>query len=302
MLRRFGLPILLLMTWSSNLIAQRYVGLNVDNDLYFGIDRYYSSGIFFEFGKLLKKPQDSLSKWGYVSRHWTIGQEINTPSFRYTESLSNMDYPYNGWLFLGYKKERFQHPDLGYGWGVQFGTTGAEASLAKVLQNTYHIYILNLDPLTWTSSLPQAFHLNGNASFFWGKRLGNKLKWVHHNQVQAGTFRTSLRSRFGFQTGKLPGLPFFGNRLEQLDNGVSFFLGMVLEYNIHDFSLSGSGFRNNTPFQLTANPLRNIYQAGFMYFKTPFRVHVLLNNSSAYIEGQRYNRHPFLNISMSYLF
>ena len=84
------------MTWSSSLTAQRYVGLNVDNDLYFGIDRYYSSGIFFEFGKLLKKPQDSLSKWGYVSRHWTIGQEINTPSFRYTASLSNMDYPYNG--------------------------------------------------------------------------------------------------------------------------------------------------------------------------------------------------------------
>ena len=27
--------------------AQRYVSLNVDNDLYFGIDRYYSSGIFW---------------------------------------------------------------------------------------------------------------------------------------------------------------------------------------------------------------------------------------------------------------
>ena len=80
------------------------------------------------------------------------------------------------------------------------------------------------------------------------------------------------------------------------------FLGMILEYNVHDYSLSGSGFRNNTPFKLTPNPLRNIYQVGFMYFKIPFRVHVLLNNSSAYIEGQRYNRHPFLNISMSYLF
>ena len=86
-----------------SLAAQSYLGFNVDNDLYFGIDRYYSSGIFLEFGVLVNTPKDSLSKWGYVSRHWTLGQEINTPSLRQTEIISEMDYPYNGSLFLGYK-------------------------------------------------------------------------------------------------------------------------------------------------------------------------------------------------------
>jgi hypothetical protein len=302
LLWRFSLSIVFLTTVSSSLIAQSYVGLNVDNDLYFGIDRYYSSGIFLEFGVLVNTPKDSLSKWGYVSRHWTLGQEINTPSLRQTEIISEMDYPYNGSLFLGYKKERFQHPDLGYGWGIQFGTSGANASLAKFLQNTYHTLLLNLKPLTWAFSLPQAFHLNGNGSFYWGKKLGKATKWVTHNHLQLGTFRTSLRSRFGLQVGKLPGLPFFGNRLEQFQNGVSFFLGMVLEYSTHDYSLSGSAFRNNTPFQLQAIPFRNIYQAGLIYFRSPLKLHVLLNNSSAFIEGQRYNRHPYLNITLSYLF
>ena len=42
--------------------AQKYIGLNVDNDLYFKSDRYYSSGIFLEYGKLKSRLSDTLSK------------------------------------------------------------------------------------------------------------------------------------------------------------------------------------------------------------------------------------------------
>ena len=55
-----------LITFSS---AQKYIGLNVDNDLYFKSDRYYTSGIFVEYGKLNKKSSDSLYKWNYISKH-----------------------------------------------------------------------------------------------------------------------------------------------------------------------------------------------------------------------------------------
>ena len=148
--------------------AQKYIGLNVDNDLYFKSDRYYSSGIFVEYGKLTKKSSDSLSKWNYISKHWTIGQEINTPSIGSTSLISRMDYPYSGWLYLGYRQEYFQDPDFGYGLGFQIGTTGANESLAKFFQNTYHVNLLNLDPLTWAVSIPQALHFNINGSFFLG--------------------------------------------------------------------------------------------------------------------------------------
>ena len=82
-----------------------------------------------------------------------------------------MDYPYNGWLFFGFKKEFFKSPNQGYGWGIQLGTTGAEASLAKFFQNTYHTYIINAKELTWALSIPQAFHLNSNLSFLSGDVL-----------------------------------------------------------------------------------------------------------------------------------
>ena len=278
------------------------MALNVDNDLYFGTDRYYSSGIFFEFGSLKKVSSDSLSKWSYVSKNWRFGQEINTPALGQTESLLKMDYPYNGWLFLGFKKELFIRPDLGYGWGIQFGTTGADLSLAKFFQNTYHIHILNLEPLTWAWSIPQAFHINFNSSIFLGKRIVEKIKWVNTNQIQTGTFRTSVQSRFGLQFGSLPGLPFFGNRLEELKNGFAIFLGMKLEYSFHDFSLSGSLFKSSSPFSLKPFDFRNTYQTGIVFLILPWKANFMLNNSSRYIVGQKYKRHSFLNISLGYIF
>ena len=294
--------IFLFFILNTGLNAQKYIGINVENDLYFGSDRYYSSGIFLEFGRLIKTPSDSILNFGYVSKHWVLGQEINTPALHYTENISKMDYPYNGWLFLGFKKEFFKKPNLGYGWGIQFGSTGAEASLAKFFQNTYHTYILNARELTWASSIPQAFHLNSDLSFFWGKSFNDKIKFITRNKIQLGSFRTSINSRYGLQFGSLKGLPFFGNRLEILENGFSFFLGMELEYNFHDYSLSGSLFSQSSPFNLVAEKLRNKYQAGFIYFKIPWKAHFLLNNTSRYIKTQKYNRHPFLKIAITRIF
>ena len=60
--------------------SQRYVNVHVDNDLYFGIDRYYSSGIFLSYVKVLKPKKDSLIKDKQrVTHQWMLGQEINTP-------------------------------------------------------------------------------------------------------------------------------------------------------------------------------------------------------------------------------
>ena len=299
---RIYLSIVFLLFLKSSLYSQKYVGLSVDNDLYFGIDRYYSSGIFIQWGKLKTTEQDSLSKTVYRSKHWTIGQEINTPSLRLTEELGEMDYPYNGWLYLGYASEQFFTPDRGYGWGVQIGTTGAETSLAKFFQNTYHIHILNLEPLTWTWSIPQAFHLNLNASNLWGVSLGKKLKWVNRNDLQAGTFRTSVKTRFGLQFGSLPGLPFFGNRMEERQEGIAVFVGLEVEYNLHDYSLSSSWFNDTGPYALEANDFRDKLQLAIIYNLRSWRAHLMLNNSSRHIRTQKYRRHPFLNISLHYIF
>lgn len=284
--------------WTTVLFGQRYIGLSVDNDLYFGTDRYYSSGIFLNYGVLKTIQEDTLQTTSYTSSHWTLGQEINTPSLRLTTELSKIDYPYNGWLFLSYERDYFKNLDFGYGWGIKGGTTGAKASLAQVMQNTYHKLVLNLPPLTWAYALPQAFHLNFESALFWGQALGKKIKWVQESRLRVGSFRTAATTRFGFQWGSLPGLPFFGKRLEVAGEGVSFFSGAALTLNMHDYSLSGSLFTENSLYNLEAAKWRHDIQAGILYFKNLWRGSLLFNISSPYIKTQRIQSHTYLNISI----
>ena len=292
----------LIVLGSTSLMSQRYVGLSVDNDLYFGIDRYYSSGIFLKYGALKKQSKDSINYPLYSSKHWTLGQEINTPSLRLTEDIDRIDYPYSGWLYIGYEQEYFKHLDFGYGWGIQLGTTGAEASFAKFMQNTYHIYILNLPPLSWAYSIPQSFHVNFETALYWGKQLKGSVRWVQENRIQLGTFRTAFQTRFGLQWGNLRGLPFFGQRLEIQDQGFSFFTGVMMAVNIHDYSLSGSLFESNSIYPLQAEGSRATVQAGVMWHRSQWRFRTLFNYSSSYITTQRNKQHPYLNISIFRLF
>ena len=94
------LPLLIFVLLCSDLsFAQQYVNLSVDNDLYFKQDWYYSSGIFISTGKL-KQEEDQETAFPKRYVHWTLGQEIYTPSRRYSLNVDLYDYPYGGWLFL----------------------------------------------------------------------------------------------------------------------------------------------------------------------------------------------------------
>ena len=83
----------------SNLsIAQSsYLNLDVENDLYFLTDEYYSSGIFIEVGKVVEK--DSIKKF----KIWELGQEIYTPSETDSKDFQNYDYPFGGWTLSSWR-------------------------------------------------------------------------------------------------------------------------------------------------------------------------------------------------------
>ena len=95
--------------------------------------------------------------------HWTLGQEIYTPSKTAIPLISNkFDYPYGGWLFL---ERSFEHgtkmPFSAWGVSIKAGMTG-KASLAPYFQNFYHDKVLGLRDVAWERALPQRFHLNLN--------------------------------------------------------------------------------------------------------------------------------------------
>jgi hypothetical protein len=137
---------------------------------------------------------------------------------------------------------------------------------------------------------------------YWGKQLKGSVRWVQENRIQLGTFRTAFQTRFGLQWGNLKGLPFFGQRLEIQDQGFSFFTGVMMAVNIHDYSLSGSLFESNSIYPLQAEGSRATVQAGVMWHRSQWRFITLFNYSSSYITTQRNKQHPYLNISIFRLF
>ena len=107
--------------------GQQYVNLGVDNDLYFGLDHYYSSGIFISMGKL-NPDADQEEAYPKKYLHWTLGQEIYTPKKRYTSDVLKFDYPYGGWLFLERSFEKYKSALSAWGVSLKLGMTGKASS------------------------------------------------------------------------------------------------------------------------------------------------------------------------------
>ena len=120
--------------WVSFLLAnflysQNSINLDVDNDLYFDKDYYYSSGIFLTYSKFNK-----LTNGKIQINHFTLGQEIYTPSKRYETEPRLYDYPYSGLLFFQYKNQRSLTNNSSLSLGGNLGITGS-ASLAKLISS-----------------------------------------------------------------------------------------------------------------------------------------------------------------------
>ena len=122
------------------------------------------------------------------------------------------------------------------------------------------------------------------------------------SHLEFGTFRIGAKTKFGLQLGNLQGLPFFGHRLEKIMRGFALFAGTVLEYKYHDYSLTGSLFKDNSPFDFEMKRFTNNLQAGIMIHQNPWRFKLLFNSISKNISEQEYKRHPFLNITLSRVF
>ena len=125
---------------TSSVAQSRYFNLNVDNDLFFVTDYFYSSGIFLQYGKeILTAEKDSLRKF----RLFELGQEIYTPSDRFSIDPQEYDYPYGGWTYFKISQQKEIKINKQFEVGLQLGVTG-NWSLARWIQNTYHSNVLGL--------------------------------------------------------------------------------------------------------------------------------------------------------------
>ena len=273
--------------------SQKQINLDVDNDLYFNRDFYYSSGIFLSYSKTDKDNVDDYNRL-------TLGQLIYTPSMRYETNPEKYDYPYSGYLFLEYQKRKKMSSHSSYSLGGQIGITG-NASLAKGMQNLYHDLVLNLPNLKWESQMPQELQFNLLASYFKGFKIKDNLNLTSELYSKLGTYQIMSGLEMGLYVGDLSWLGFSDNYILNTDSEFSFFIGTKLEYFIHDFKLEGSLLNDKAELVMESNDFRDIFTVGLKKRFNNIQVLTSYNSTSKDTKNQRTKRHPFLKISITYI-
>ena len=277
----------------SESISQKQLNLDVDNDLYFDRDFYYSSGIFLTLmTPNAKNDKSSLNKL-------KIGQLIYTPSMRYESNPNKYDYPYSGYLYLEYQKQKKLSNFSSYSLGGQFGITG-DASLAKGMQNLYHDLVLNLPHLKWESQMPQELQLNFSASYFKGFNIKDNISITSELYSRLGTYQIMSGLEVGLFIGDLSWFRFHDNFIINGDSKFSFFIGTKQEYFLHDYKLEGSLFNDNAKLVMESINFRNIFLVGLKKNFRDLQILTSYNSMSKETNNQRTKRHPFLKISLTY--
>ena len=277
----------------SEAISQKQLNLDVDNDLYFDRDFYYSSGIFLTLmTPNAKNDKSSLNKL-------KIGQLIYTPSMRYESDPNKYDYPYSGYLYLEYQKQKKLTNYSSYSLGGQFGITG-DASLARGMQNLYHDLVLNLPHLKWESQMPQELQLNFSASYFKGFNIKDNISITSELYSRLGTYQIMSGLEVGLFIGDLSWFRFHDNFIINGDSKFSFFIGTKQEYFLHDYKLEGSLFNDNAKLVMESINFRNIFLVGLKKNFKDLQILTSYNSMSKDTNNQRTKRHPFLKISLTY--
>jgi len=281
------------------LYSQNTINLDVDNDLYFAKDFYYSSGIFLTYSKFAKSKNEKA-----LINHFTIGQEIYTPSSQFfikdEVDPRKYDYPYSGWLFFKYKNQRALTDTSSLSLSGKLGITGS-ASLAKGMQNLYHQLFLNLPDLLWNAQMPQEVHLNFLINYFKGFNVEKNVNLETKLFSEVGTYQIKTGLDVGIMIGFLDSFHFFDNIINMKQNKLSFYIGTRQEYYFHDFNIEGSLFNDNASLTMKSKKYRNIIQVGLLQRLNKFQILTTFNSMSQDNYKQRFSRHPYLKISITYL-
>ena len=273
--------------------SQKQVNLDVDNDLYFDRDFYYSSGIFLSYSSFKFREGNSFID------NFKLGQLIYTPSSRYEIDPNKYDYPYSGYLYIEAAKQKKISDYSSFTLGGNIGITG-DASLAKGMQNLYHDIVLNLPNLEWKSQMPQELQINLLANYFQGFNLEDNINFVTEFYSRLGTYQLMAGINIGILIGDLKWFSLSNNIINQSNNNLSFYIGTSQEYYLHDYKLEGSLFNENAELIMSSNKYRNKIEVGFQKRFNKLQVFTTFNSMSKDTHLQRTLRHPYLKISLSY--
>jgi hypothetical protein len=209
-----------------------------------------------------------------------------------------MDYPFSGYLFLERAVSRTLKNKGVFRWSIQIGISGP-GSLSEPFQNTYHKRILGLPPLSWVGQQPGNLHIGLLGQYTRYLSLGQASQFSYQIKSQWGTHSSQSSVSGGIHIGQINPMVFYSEAFhDSQGKGFGAYIGVQYRYHFQDYNLSGSLFKNSSPFTLASNSLRNTWLAGMGYQIDQWQFLAVAKARSKDTPGQKYNRHQVLYFSV----
>ncbi len=267
-----------------------------DNDFLFGEDRAYTTGNFITYRVLLDREKDSLVK---RQHHFTLLQEIFTPTDLLETVYKKYDRPYAGFLGFQYTHS-IASKNRVYDVAFSAGVTG-EISGADWLQNAFHSSVSGSRASQWIAQIAEGLTLNSYASFTQEWLMSSQPMGIYialNPKLALGTKDMYVQQDF---------VMYFGNK-QPAYNSIAydqigstqkeFFVAVRVGYRyvFHDTMLEGNLLGDSS--LLTMNPVQNIFIYNIEnYFRyKQYDVKLFLNFISK--RTQRAQEHLYFSFSL----
>lgn len=182
-------------------IPAHQISVQHDNDFLLGVDRYYTTGSFIGYSKVLtndfifKNTVDTSLQLDVL-----IAQEIYTPRELFSTDFNDLERPYAGYLYTSASINQTKKDQI---WSVagEFGLAGPH-SFGGDVQTEYHKFINEFIP-SWAGEIENSVHINAYGDYV--KSFQNETSFFVdlHSRTALGT-----RQIFAGQQATV----FFGNR------------------------------------------------------------------------------------------
>ncbi|WP_422349255.1 lipid A-modifier LpxR family protein [Flagellimonas sp.] len=241
-------------------IYSHQIQVQHDNDFLALTDRYYSSGLFISYRKLLSKGIFG----GDEQLGFKLGQEVYTPSQTQSTNTNVFDRPYAGFTgiwtnwSLGNLNQLFEVESL-------FGFVGPDSG-AGGLQRWYHRAIAISDSPIWVEELRNSFHTNLYATYTkewelapnpFGIRLAAQPKLA----VGSRDVYASSEAIFHFGRRNPMGESIAFNRLGSNAREIYFALRFMYRQVFYNGLIEGNLFGDNSP--VLGVPKDSLFRIGF---------------------------------------
>ncbi len=280
------------------------VTLAIDNDIFFGYDRYYTAGQLLSYRRLLEpKSHGDGHQASKTILNFQLGNKIFTPKRTQFVNPINMDRPYAGFNFISASVNRSKYKRSLSHFGIELGLVGEITGVGR-MQQWWHKKTGFHEPSGWDSQIANEFVVNmryqiqksftiikgadlvSTSDFFLGTG-SNKvsqnltLRFLDFNSIDQSIFSNT---RLAYD-GALAKREFF------------LFCGVGMDYVISDIFLEGSLFNDRSPFTVRATPWVAHSNAGLMYAKNRASYSLTVNTTGK--EMQEGSWHKYVSLSFA---